>query len=56
MIRLSTYLKQYRVGDIVDVVCNGAVQKGMVRKLPSDSQQIISLFWRMYTDDGRSPD
>lgn len=30
MIPLSTYLKQYRVGDIVDVVANGAVQKGMV--------------------------
>ncbi len=29
MIPLSTYLKQYKVGDIVDVVCNGAVQKGM---------------------------
>ena len=26
---LSTYLKQYKVGDIVDVVANGAVQKGM---------------------------
>jgi len=31
MIALSTYLKNYRVGDIVDVVANGAVQKGMVR-------------------------
>lgn len=30
MIALSTYLKQYKVGDIVDVVANGAVQKGMV--------------------------
>lgn len=30
MINLGTYLKQYRVGDIVDVVANGAVQKGMV--------------------------
>jgi len=29
MIPLSTYLKQYKVGDIVDVVANGAVQKGM---------------------------
>jgi hypothetical protein len=29
MIALSTYLRQYKVGDIVDVVCNGAVQKGM---------------------------
>lgn len=29
-IPLSTYLKQYKVGDIVDVVADGAVQKGMV--------------------------
>ncbi|KAF2757304.1 putative 60S ribosomal protein L21-B [Pseudovirgaria hyperparasitica] len=28
-IPLSTYLRQYKVGDIVDVVANGAVQKGM---------------------------
>ena len=27
-IPLSTYLRQYKVGDIVDVVANGAVQKG----------------------------
>ncbi|CAK3777101.1 60S ribosomal L21-A [Lecanosticta acicola] len=33
MIRLSTYLKNYHVGDIVDVVCNGAVQKGMPYKV-----------------------
>jgi large subunit ribosomal protein L21e len=32
MIRLSTYLKQYKVGDIVDIVGNGAVQKGMPHK------------------------
>jgi len=29
---VSTYLNQYKVGDIVDVVCNGAVQKGMPYK------------------------
>jgi large subunit ribosomal protein L21e len=29
MIPLSTYLKTYRVGDIVDVKANGAVHKGM---------------------------
>ncbi|KAK7513294.1 60S ribosomal protein eL21 [Phyllosticta citriasiana] len=28
-IPLSTYLRNYKVGDIVDVVANGAVQKGM---------------------------
>ncbi|KAK5163389.1 60S ribosomal protein L21A [Saxophila tyrrhenica] len=33
MIPLSTYLKQYRVGDVVDVVANGAVQKGMPFKV-----------------------
>ncbi|OCK83797.1 60S ribosomal protein L21 [Lepidopterella palustris CBS 459.81] len=33
MIPLSTYLRQYKVGDIVDVVCNAAVQKGMPHKV-----------------------
>jgi ribosomal protein L21E len=37
MIALSTYLKQYKVGDIVDVVANGAVQKGMVCGRPRRS-------------------
>ncbi|KAI7223986.1 hypothetical protein KC333_g9 [Hortaea werneckii] len=32
-IPLSTYMKTYKVGDIVDVVCNGAVQKGMPFKV-----------------------
>ncbi|KAH8690485.1 putative 60S ribosomal protein L21 [Talaromyces proteolyticus] len=32
-IPLSTYLKEYRVGDIVDIKCNGAVQKGLPYKL-----------------------
>ncbi|KAI9793576.1 MAG: hypothetical protein M1833_000721 [Piccolia ochrophora] len=33
MIRLSTYLRQYKVGDIVDIKVNGAVQKGMPHKV-----------------------
>ncbi|KAF8470239.1 ribosomal protein L21e-domain-containing protein [Kalaharituber pfeilii] len=33
MIPLSTYLTQYRVGDIVDIKANGAVQKGMPHKV-----------------------
>ncbi|KAJ5970624.1 Ribosomal protein L21e [Penicillium vulpinum] len=33
MIRLSTYMKTYRVGDIVDLKVNGAVQKGMPHKV-----------------------
>lgn len=33
MIRLSTYLRQYKVGDIVDIKANGAVQKGMPHKV-----------------------
>ncbi|KAI9781080.1 MAG: 60S ribosomal protein L21A [Geoglossum umbratile] len=33
MIPLSTYLRQYRVGDIVDIKANGAVQKGMPYKV-----------------------
>ncbi|KAH8878907.1 hypothetical protein GQ53DRAFT_814246 [Thozetella sp. PMI_491] len=32
-IRLSTYLRQYKVGDIVDIKVNGAVQKGMAHKV-----------------------
>merc|ERR1712169_77652 len=31
MIKLSTYLRQYKVGDIVDIKANGAVQKGKHR-------------------------
>jgi len=33
MIPLSVYMKQYRVGDIVDIKANGAVQKGMPHKV-----------------------
>ena len=29
MIALGTYMKTYRVGDIVDIKANGAVQKGV---------------------------
>ncbi|KAL2269408.1 hypothetical protein VTJ83DRAFT_1592 [Remersonia thermophila] len=32
-IALSTYLRTYRVGDIVDIKVNGAVQKGMAHKV-----------------------
>ncbi|KAJ3217581.1 hypothetical protein HDU67_007653 [Dinochytrium kinnereticum] len=31
-IKLSTYLVNYKVGDIVDIKANGAVQKGMPHK------------------------
>jgi large subunit ribosomal protein L21e len=34
MIPLSTYLRQYKVGDIVDIKANGAVQKGSVTTIP----------------------
>ncbi|KIX06478.1 uncharacterized protein Z518_04454 [Rhinocladiella mackenziei CBS 650.93] len=33
LIPLSTYMKTYRVGDIVDIKANGAVQKGMPYKV-----------------------
>ncbi|KAI9830485.1 MAG: hypothetical protein M1826_004722 [Phylliscum demangeonii] len=33
LIPLSTYLRQYKVGDIVDIKANGAVQKGMPHKV-----------------------
>lgn len=29
MIALGTYMKTYKVGDIVDIKANGAVQKGV---------------------------
>ena len=29
MIKLSTYMNTYKVGDLVDIHANGAVQKGM---------------------------
>ncbi|RHZ89698.1 hypothetical protein Glove_12g43 [Diversispora epigaea] len=31
-ISLSTYLKTYKIGDIVDIKANGAIQKGMPHK------------------------
>ena len=33
MIAMSVYLQQYKVGDIVDIKANGAVQKGMPHKV-----------------------
>jgi len=33
MIAMSTYLRTYRVGDIVDIKANGAVQNGMPYKV-----------------------
>jgi len=33
MINVSTYIRQYKVGDIVDIKANGAVQKGMPYKV-----------------------
>ncbi|KAK3737853.1 hypothetical protein QZH41_015779 [Actinostola sp. cb2023] len=33
VIHLSTYMKTYKVGDIVDVKANGAIQKGMPHKI-----------------------
>ncbi|KAI0418598.1 hypothetical protein EKO27_g10704 [Xylaria grammica] len=33
MIPLNVYLRQYHVGDIVDIKANGAVQKGMPHKV-----------------------
>ncbi|KLU90798.1 60S ribosomal protein L21-B [Magnaporthiopsis poae ATCC 64411] len=32
-IQLSTYLRVFKVGDVVDIVANGAVQKGMPHKV-----------------------
>ncbi|KAL3453962.1 ribosomal protein L21e-domain-containing protein [Aspergillus insuetus] len=40
-IHLSTYLKTYRVGDIVDVKVNGAVQKGMPYKVYNGKTGVV---------------
>ncbi|KAL2831165.1 ribosomal protein L21e-domain-containing protein [Aspergillus cavernicola] len=40
-IHLSTYLKTYRVGDIVDVKVNGAVQKGMPHKVYNGKTGVV---------------
>lgn len=32
LIKLSTYMQAYKVGDLVDIKANGAVQKGMPHK------------------------
>jgi large subunit ribosomal protein L21e len=42
-INLSTYLKTYKVGDIVDIKANAAVQKGMPHKF-YHGYVLISLF------------
>ncbi|KAL3471286.1 ribosomal protein L21e-domain-containing protein [Aspergillus californicus] len=41
MIHLSTYLKTYRVGDIVDIKVNGAVQKGMPYKVYNGKTGVV---------------
>merc|ERR1712037_277267 len=43
-IPLSTYMKTYKVGDIVDVVCNGAVQKGMPFKVYHGKTVVVILY------------
>merc|ERR1712144_131224 len=42
-IPLSTYMKTYKVGDIVDVVCNGAVQKGMPFKVYNVTKSAVGV-------------
>merc|ERR1712144_156031 len=44
MIKLSTYLRQYKVGDIVDIKANGAVQKGMPHKGYHGKERLNALF------------
>ncbi|KAH6714463.1 60S ribosomal protein L21 [Leptodontidium sp. MPI-SDFR-AT-0119] len=46
MIKLSTYLRQYKVGDIVDIKANGAVQKGMPHKV-YHGKASSSFLWRI---------
>lgn len=45
-IRISTFLRTYRVGDIVDIKANGAQQKGMPHKYYHGYVNwCISFFW-----------
>jgi len=43
MIALGTYMKIYKVGDIVDIKANGAVQKGVSIPHPSRSYHHVFL-------------
>ncbi|POW14753.1 hypothetical protein PSTT_02682 [Puccinia striiformis] len=45
-IKLSTFLKVYRVGDIVDIKANGAQQKGMPHKYYHGSKDPGKLIFR----------
>merc|ERR1712144_158962 len=55
MIKLSTYLRQYKVGDIVDIKANGAVQKGPESFTTSQrAQSVSSSTRRSSTDTSRS--
>ncbi|KNC98578.1 uncharacterized protein SPPG_06263 [Spizellomyces punctatus DAOM BR117] len=40
-VKLSTYLKTYKVGDIVDIKANGAIHKGMPHKFYHGKTGII---------------
>lgn len=53
-IKLSTYMKTYKVGDIVDIKCNAAVHGGMPHKfyhgyLSSFSYTIPIYIYIIYT-------
>lgn len=41
IIPLSTYLKTYKVGDIVDIKANGSIQKGMPHKVYQGKTGIV---------------
>lgn len=43
MIPLSTYLRVYRVGDIVDIKANAAQQKGMPHKYYHGCVQVSAI-------------
>jgi len=52
--KLSTYLKTYKVGDIVDIAANASIHKGMPHKfyqgyvclLPIFSREILIFFFK----------
>jgi len=54
--KLSTYLKTYKVGDIVDIAANASIHKGMPHKfyqgyvclLPIFSREILIFFFLVF--------
>ncbi|GLE08632.1 hypothetical protein PINS_up019947 [Pythium insidiosum] len=60
MIKLSTYLRTFKVGDYVDIKANGAIHKGMPHKFYHGPhgpcvQRHQACRWRACEQGGRQP-